>query len=105
MRVFKSLAHTRWDCNYHVVFIPKRRRKLINGKLRKMLDDIFHELARRKGCRIKKGHLMADHVHIGISIPTKYSLSNVVGYLKGKSAITIAKRLKGKQRNFVGEHF
>ena len=64
MRDFKSLAHTRWDCKYHVVFIPKRRRKLIYGKLRKMLGDIFHELASRKDCRIEEGHLMADHVHI-----------------------------------------
>ena len=105
MRDFKSLAHTRWDCKYHVVFIPKRRRKLIYGKLRKMLGEVFHELAKRKGCRIEEGHLMADHVHMCISIPPKYSVSNVVGYLKGKSAITIARRFKGKQRNFSGEHF
>jgi len=105
MRDFKSLAHTRWGCKYHVVFIPKRRRKLINGKLRKMLGEVFHELASRKDCRIEEGHLMADHVHICISIPPKYSVSNVVGYLKGKSAITIARRFKGRQRNFGGEHF
>ncbi len=105
MRDFKSLAHTRWDCKYHVVFIPKRRRKLIYGKLRKRLGEVLHELARRKDCRIEEGHLMADHVHICISIPPKYSVSNVVGYLEGKSAITIARRFKGKQRNFAGEHF
>jgi putative transposase len=105
MRDFKSLAHTRWDCKYHVVFIPKRRRKLIYGTLRKGLGEIFHELARRKECRIEEGHLMADHVHICISIPPKYAVSNVVGYLKGKSAIVIARRFKGKQRNFSGEHF
>ena len=105
MREFKSLTHMRWDCKYHVVFIPKRRRKLIYGKLRKMLGEIFHELASRKDCHIEEGHLMADHVHICISIPPKYSVSNVVGYLKGKSAITIARRFKGKQRNFGGEHF
>jgi len=84
MRDFTSLAHTRWDCKYHVVFIPKRRRKLIYGNLRKALGEIFHELASRKECRIEEGHLMADHVHIYISIPPKYSVSNVVGYLKGK---------------------
>ena len=105
MRDFKSLAHTRWDCKYHVVFIPKRRRKLIYGKLHAGLGEIFHELAKRKNCRIEEGHLMADHVHICISIPPKYSVSNVVGYLKGKSAIFIARRFKGKQRNFAGEHF
>lgn len=105
MRDFKSLAHTRWDCKYHVVFIPKRRRKLIYGMLRTGLGEIFHELAKRKDCKIEEGHLMADHVHICISIPPKYSVSNVVGYLKGKSAIMIARRFKGKQRNFAGEHF
>jgi len=105
MRDFKSLAHTRWDCKYPVVFVPKRRRKLIYGNLRKALGEIFHELANRKECRIEEGHLMAGHVHICISIPSKYSVSNVVGYLKGKSAITIARRFKGKQRNFAGEHF
>ena len=103
MRDFKSLAHTRWDCKYHIVFIPKRRRKLIYGNIRKMLGEIFHELAHRKSCRIEEGHLMGDHVHICISIPPKYSVSNVVGYMKGKSAI--ARRFKGKQRNFTGEHF
>ena len=105
MRDFKSLAHTRWDCKYHIVFIPKRRRKLIYGNIRKMLGEIFHELARRKSCCIEEGHLMGDHVHICISIPPKYSVSNVVGYMKGKSAIAIARRFKGKQRNFTGEHF
>ena len=105
MRDFKSLAHTRWDCKYHIVFIPKRRRKLIYGKLRKDLGGILHELARRKGCVIEEGHLMSDHVHICISIPPKYSVSSVVGHLKGKSAIWIARWFKGKQRNFAGEHF
>lgn len=105
MRDYKSLAHTRWDCKYHVVFIPKRRRKLIYGKLRTGLGEIFHELAKRKECRIEEGHLMADHVHMCISIPPKYAVSNIVGYLKGKSAIMIARRYKGKQRNYNGEHF
>ena len=105
MRDYKSLAHTRWDCKYHVVFIPKRRRKLIYGDLRKMLGEVFHELAKRKDCKIEEGHLMSDHVHMCISIQPKYSVSNVVGYLKGKSAITIARRFRGKQRNFTGEHF
>lgn len=105
MRDFKSLTHTRWDCKYHVVFIPKRRRKLIYGHLRKGLGEIFHELASRRECKIEEGHLMSDHVHMCISIPPKYSVSNLVGYLKGKSAIVIARRYKGKQRNFTGEHF
>ena len=105
MRDYKSLAHTRWDCKYHIVFIPKKRRKLIFGKLRKHLGEIFHELARQKGVTIEEGHLMPDHVHMCISIPPKYAVSNVVGYLKGKSAISIARKFKGRQRNFEGESF
>ena len=105
MRDFKSLAHTRWGCKYHVIFISKRRRKLLYGKLRTRLGEIFHEPAKRKSCQIEEGHLMVDHVHICISIPPKYSVSNIVGYLKGKSAIFIARRFKGKQKNFAGEQF
>ena len=105
MRDYKSLAHTRWDCKYHIVFIPKKRRKVIYGNLRKFLGQIFHELAKRKECKIEEGYLMRDHVHICISTPPKYSVSHVVGYLKGKCAIEIAKNFKGKQRNFNGEHF
>ncbi len=105
MRDYKSLAHTRWDCKYHVVFIPKNRRKVIYGNLRRYLGEIFHELARRKGVKIVEGHLMPDHIHMCISIPPKYAVSNVVGYLKGKSAIAIARKFKGRQRNFTGESF
>ncbi len=102
---YKSLSHTRWDCKYHIVFIPKKRKEVIYGNLRKFLGEIFHELAKRKDCKILEGHLMRDHVHICISIPPKYSVSNVVGYIKGKAAIHIAKNFKGRQRNFTGEHF
>ena len=105
MRDYRSLAHTRWDCKYHIVFKPKRRKKVIYGNLRKFLGEIFHEPAKRKGCKILEGHLMRDHVHICISVPPKYSVSSVVGYLKGKCAIAIAKNFKGRQRNFNGEHF
>ena len=105
MRDYKSLAHTRWDCKYHVVFIPKRRRKLLYGLIRKTLGELFHDLANRKNCKIEEGHLMPDHVHMCISVPPKYSVSNVVGYLKGKSAIAIARQHKGKQKNFGGENF
>jgi putative transposase len=88
-----------------VVFIPKKRQKLIYGAIRKHLGTTFHELAKRKGVTIEEGHLMKDHVHMCISVPPKYSVSNVVGYLKGKSAISIAKKFRGRQRNFNGEHF
>lgn len=91
MRDYLSLAHTRWDCKYHVVFISKKRWKLIYGKSRRYLGEIFHELARRKDVKIVEGHLMPDHIHMCISIPPKYSVSNLVGYLKGKSAIAIGR--------------
>ena len=105
MRDYKSLAHTRWDCKYPVVFIPKKRQKLIYGHLRTFLGEVFHELSARKGGKIEEGHLMRDHVHMCIRVPPKYAFSNVVGYIKGKSAIAIARHFKGKQKNFNGEHF
>ncbi len=105
MRDYKSLSHTRWDCKYHIVFIPKKRQKLIYGAIRKHLGEILHDLAKRKGVVIEEGHLMSDHIHMCISIPPKYAVSSVVGYLKGKSAISIARKFKGRQRNFTGESF
>ena len=105
MKEYQSLAHTKWDCKYHVVFIPKKRKKAIFGVIRKHLGSVLHELANQKDCKILEGHLMSDHVHMCISIPPKYSVSNVVGYIKGKSAISIARRFMGKSRNFAGESF
>ena len=105
MREYQILSHTRWNCKYHVVFIPKRRRKVMFGQLRKHLGEIFHELAKQKGCEIVEGHLMADHVHMCLSIPPKYAVSNVVGFIKGKSAISIARTFRGKSKNFTGENF
>jgi len=105
MRDYKSLSHTRWDCKYHIVFIPKKRQKVIYGAIRKHLGEILHALAKQKGVIIEEGHLMPDHIHICLSIPPKYAVSNVVGYLKGKSAIAIARKFRGRQRNFSGEHF
>ncbi len=102
---FQSMSHSKWDCKYHVVFIPKRRRKAVFGNIRKHLGTIFHELARQKECQIIEGHLMADHVHICISIPPKYAVASVIGFLKGKSAIAIARQFAGRERNYTGEHF
>ena len=102
---YRSLSHSRWNCKYHVVFVPKRRRKTIFGQIRKELGLVFHELARQKECQILEGHLMLDHVHMCIAIPPKHSVASVIGFLKGKSAIAIARQLGGKQRNFTGEHF
>ena len=105
MKEYQSLSHTRWDCKYHVVIIPKRRKKTVFGVLRKDLGRIFRELARHKGSEVVEGHLMPDHVHMCLSIPPKYAVSNVVGYMKGKSAITIARNFGGRARNFIGEVF
>ena len=105
MKEYQSLSHTRWDCKYHVVFIPKRRKKTIFGALRRHLGEVFRELARHKEAEVVEGHLMPDHVHMCISIPPKIAVANVVGYMKGKSAITIARRFAGRTRNFTGEVF
>ena len=105
MREYQSLSHTKWNCKYHIVFIPKRRKKVIFGQLRKHLGQLFHELAKQKGCEVVEGHLMLDHVHMCISIPPKYAVSNVVGFMKGKSAISIARQFRGKSKNFTGENF
>ena len=102
MREYESLSRTKWDCKYHVVFIPKRRKKVIFGGIQKYLGKMLHELAVQKGCQIVEGHLMSDHIHMCISIPPKYSVLNVVGYIKGKSAIGIARHIMGKSRNFSG---
>jgi putative transposase len=102
---WKSLAHSRWECKYHVVFIPKYRRKSMYGEIRASLGGIFHELARQKECRIVEGHLLADHVHIGIESPPKPAVASIIGFLKGKSAVAIARQFGGKWKNFTGEHF
>ena len=108
MKDYRSLSHTKWDCKYHVVFIPKYRRKRIFGKLRGHLGEILHELAKQKQSRIVEGHLRPDHVHMCISIPPKFSVSSVVGFIKGKSAISIARKLPGSEAElhrgkFLGE--
>ncbi len=102
---YQSLSHSKWDCKYHLVFVPKYRRKVLFGQIRKELGPIFHELAKQKGCRIIEGHIMPDHVHMCIEIPPKIAVSSLVGFIKGKSAIAIARKFSGKQRNFNGEHF
>lgn len=102
---YQSLSHSKWNCKYHVVFVPKRRRKALFGKIRQQLGPILHELARQKECRIIEGHLMPDHVHMCIEIPPKHSVAAVIGFLKGKSEIAIARQFGGRERNFTGEHF
>jgi putative transposase len=100
---YESLSHSKWDCKYHLVFIPKGRRKALYGKVRKFLGPVFHELASQRSSKILEGHMLPDHVHMLIKIPPKYSIAEVVGYIKGKSAIAVARQFSGRQRNFNGE--
>ena len=102
---YRSLAHSRWDCKYHVVFVPKRRRRQLYGQIRRQLGAIFHALARQKECQIIEGHVLPDPVHRCIAIPPKVAVAQVIGFLKGKSAIAMARQFGGKERNFTGEHF
>lgn len=105
MDKYESLSHTKWECKYHVVFIPKCRRRTLYEQLRQHLGEVFRELARQKESRVEEGHLMSDHVHMMLAIPPKYVVSQVVGYMKGKSAIHLAWVYRERKRNFVGQHF
>lgn len=107
MDQYAILNHTKWECNYHVVFIPKCRKKALYAGLRRDLGVVFHQLAKQKQkeSRIEEGHLLSDHVHMLIAIPPKYAVSQVIGYIKGKSAIHVARVYGERKRNFVGQHF
>ena len=102
---YKRLSHSVWECKYHVVFIPKYRKKALYEGLRNELGKVFRTLARQKECEVEEGHLHSDHVHMLISIPPKHSVAQIVGYIKGKSAIHIARVHFDRRRNFVGHHF
>ena len=97
---FNKLSHSKWDCIYHVVFVPKCRRKKLYGEVRKFLGPVFHELAGQRRSKILEGHMVQDHVHMMIQIPPKFSVAEVVGYMKGKSAIAVARQFSVRQRNF-----
>ena len=105
MDKFESLSHAAWDSKYHVIFIPKRRRRTLYGELRKHLGEVFRKLAAQKEIQIVEGHLMPDHVHMMIAIPPKYAVSQVIDFIKGKSAIHFARVYGERKRNFVGQHF
>ena len=105
MEQYESLNHTKWECKYHVVFIPKCRRKTIFGAIKRELGPVLRALAEHKESRVEEGHLMIDHVHMLLSIPPKYAVANVVGYIKGKSAIHLARVYGERKRSFVGQHF
>jgi len=101
----QSLCHTKAECKYHVVFIPKCRRRVLYTELRPYLGEVLRNLALQKESRIEEGHLMSDHVHLLIEIPPKYAVSQVIGYIKGKSAIHLARVYGERKRNFTGQHF
>ncbi len=101
----QSLRQTVWECKYHVIWIPKYRRKALYLELRRHLGEVMRDLAQQRESRVEEGHLRPDHVHMLISIPPKYAVSQVVGYIKGKSAIHIARNYVGRRPNFTGQHF
>lgn len=105
MKCNSSLCHTRWDCKYHIVWIPKCRRKVLFGKIRTYLGEVFHKLAKQRESEILEGHLCKDHIHMYIAIPPKYSVAQVVGFMKGKSAIHIAREVQGRAKGYTGQSF
>jgi putative transposase len=105
MKDYNSLSHSVWDCKYHLVWIPKYRKKKLYGDVAPYLGEIFHELAGQRESKIVEGHVCANHIHMLIAIPPKYAVSAVVGYIKGKSAIAIARTYLGKRNNFTGQSF
>ena len=105
MREWQSLSHARWYCRYHVVIVPKYRKKIIFGPLKKQIGGILRQLCRQEGVELVEGKAMSDHVHMCLSIPPKFSVANTIGFLKGKSAIRIHREFLGKERNFAGFHF
>jgi putative transposase len=103
--LYQSLAHSRWNYKYHVVLVPKRRRQKWFGEIRRQLGPIFHELARQKECRMIEGHVMPDPIHMWIEVPPKYAVASVIGLIKGKRAIAIARQFGGRDRTYSGEQF
>ncbi len=104
MHEWQKLSHVKWECKYHVVIIPKYRRKVLYGRMRKEVGAILRELCRQRGVELLEGHLMPDHVHMCLSIPPKYSVAHTIGFLKGKSAVRIHRTLL-KERRMSGLHF
>ena len=100
-----SLSHTKWLCKYHIVFTPKYRRKIIYNQYRESIKEIIKSLCKYKGVEIMEGHLMADHVHMLVSIPPKYSISSIMGYLKDKSALMIFDKHVNLKYKFGSRHF
>ena len=101
----KSLAHSVWECKYHIVWVPKRRRKVIYGQLKREIVTIIRRLCEYKGIEIIEGKACVDHIHMCVSIPPKYSVSSIVGYIKGKSAMIVFEKYSRLKKNFKGHNF
>ena len=104
MHDWQSLSHVRWDCKFHIVIVPKYRKKALYGKFRKRVGEVLRELCRQRGLEVSEGHLMPDHIHMCLRVPPKYSIAFVIGFLKGKSAVLIHRKLMGHRR-ITGMHF
>src|SRR5262245_54097434 len=102
---YESLSHAKWDCTYHVVFIPKGRKKALYGKIRGFLGPVLHERAGQRGSPIIEGHRVQDHVQMLIRSPPQYAVAEVIGSIKGKTATAVARQFGGRQRNLNGERF
>ena len=100
-----TLSHTVWECKYHVVWVPKRRRRIIYGRLRREIVRILKRLCEYKGIEIVEGKACLDHIHLCLSIPPKYSVAGMIGYLKGKSSMVIFEQFSKLKKNFKGHHF
>jgi len=105
MREWQTQTHTKWYCRYHIVIVPKYRKRSIYGALRKDIGAIIRQLCEQNKVELVEGHAMPDHIHLMLAIPPKYSVSNTIGFLKGKSAIRIHRQYMGRKRNFTGYHF
>jgi putative transposase len=104
MHDWSSLSHVRWECKYHVVIVPKYRKKVLYGAIRKQVGEIIRELCRQKGVKLLEGHLLSDHIHMCLSVPPKLSIEFAIEFLKGKSAVRIHREIMNKRR-ITGLHF
>ena len=104
MHDWQSLSHVRWECKYHIVIIPKYRKRMLYGKLKKHVGEVIREVCRQRGIELVEGHLMPDHIHMCVSIPPKHSVAFAIGFIKGKSAVRIHRQILGKKK-VTGLHF
>ena len=104
MHEWQSLSHVRWECKYHIVIIPKYRKRKLYGTLKKHVGEVIREVCRQRGIELVEGHLMPDHIHMCVSIPPKHSVAFAIGFIKGKSAVRIHRQILGKKK-VTGLHF